>query len=206
METAVTPLPSTDGRPALPIAKKPRPRPRSVIGATNTLASRTIVTQSDPNASSREAGLGLHGLGVHPRRQQARRLQALSQRARAGARQRDEAVEFSREFDEPGPGVLGRRVIGQGGAVSASTSRSYPPDAGGRSTVDATRAPANRGLAVQQPGQQCAERDRAAQLCGVAFVQFIAQREHRREIHERQHFVDVALAWKGNNGAAPWNG
>jgi len=56
MDIAVTRRPSAVGRAAWPIAKNPLPRPRSVIGATNTFASRMMVTHSDPNVSSSAAG------------------------------------------------------------------------------------------------------------------------------------------------------
>ena len=55
-ETAVTRPPDDEGRLPLPIAKNPWPRPRSVIGAMNTRASRTIVTHNVPNVSSSAAG------------------------------------------------------------------------------------------------------------------------------------------------------
>ncbi len=143
------------------------------------------------NASSREAGLDRTAwecthAGSRP---------AVCRPCRNGlVRERDSAMRRLNSRANSTNPAQGSWAVAFGRAERyTSTSRSYPPDAGGRRRWTRPRAGKPR-LAVQQPGQQCAERDRAAQLCGVAFVQFIAQREHRREIHERQHFVDVALA------------
>ena len=111
-ETDVTGVPLPDGSLALPIAKNPCVRPRSVIGAMNTRASRTIVTQSVPKVSSSDAGFarttaacahaGMQPGGLHPD----------AHRAGAGAGGGDQPVELARVFDEAAPRPLTRREIG----------------------------------------------------------------------------------------------
>ena len=93
------------------------------MGATNTLASRMIVMQSDPKVSSRAAGLARHDMRVNGGRQQTGRRHPLSQRAPALARERDQAIEpfanSMRPFQRSGPAA---KSAGRSGTTSTSRS------------------------------------------------------------------------------------
>ena len=136
-------MPAADRSIALPIAKNPWVSPRSVIGAMNTRASRTIVTQSVPKASSSAAGFArttaacAHA-GISPAVCIPARTGLV--RARAAAISRLNSRAYSMKPPH-GPSPVAKSAAR---SETTSTSRSYPDDAA-TSTVEAMRTPANSG-------------------------------------------------------------
>ena len=158
----------------------------------NTRASRTIVTQSVPKVSSSAAGFARTTAACAHAGMQPRRLHPDAHRAGAGAGGGDQLVEFAHVFDEAAPWPFTRREIGSSQRDDidvAFVSR-------GRGHIHRRRDADARELRflAEQPRDQRAERHVPVDRARVAGVEILTQREHRRQIDERDELIDGTLA------------